>query len=184
MFFKEYTSEELKKLLVILNSGTPFSELEDKLKEEKINRLVYGVIQKFRRLSKKDPETWNPEKSAEYTREWQKQWYEKHKDKAYEYIEAWYNQHKDDAKDSYAQWRLKNKGKWQKFGNYLADLLKERYIRDGVKWYKVKAAKELGIHPSLLSHYLAGNRKPSEKILRSISETYNEPYETLEALIR
>lgn len=183
MFPERYTSQELEQILFEFNLGTPLSILETKF-----GRSAYGIALKMRALSKQYPNIWNPEKVAEYTRREIK----KHKGNIKEHKRRWHARKRGEYvkgyervsicaadKKQYAKiYREQNKGRWKEFGTYLTDLL-NRY-----SGYKKEAAAELGIHPSLLSHYLAGNRRPSEDFLIRISERFDVPYETLLALIQ
>lgn len=196
---KRYTTDEITLLLFEFKLGTPLSELEIKL-----GRTSAGIFEKIKALSKADSSTWDKERVIEYRRGWRRQWYQNHKTeertrlkiyrqqhrskerKRYrrwyhkrggrKWRRQWYQQHRDSISKSRKTYREKNRGIWKEFGNYLAGLLASY---DGGK---KQFAQELGINPSLMSPYLAGNRKPPEKLLRAVSERFGRDYEQLKYL--
>jgi len=59
--YRIYTVEELAQLLFEVNAGTPIEEIEVKL-----DRSAGGIALKLENLSKRDPNTWNSEKTRPY----------------------------------------------------------------------------------------------------------------------
>jgi len=110
-------------------------------------------------------------------REYHKQYRQQHKDEIREYHKQYRQQHKDEIRENGKRYRKEHKGEWKEFGNYLDTLLANS---NGTK---KNTAEELGIHPSLLSHYLAGNRKPNEEFLRRLSKRFDVAYQDLRDLI-
>ena len=185
-----YTKRELEQLLSEFNQGTPLSGLEDKL-----GRTAYGIALKLQRLAREHPRIWNQKKVADYIRAEIR----KHKGEVKGQKERWrarrrgehveppqykqrvvaqqYIDGEERQRQQSRQYRKQHKGMWKKFGNYLANIL-STYPR-----YKQDAAMELEIHPSSLSHYLAGNIKPSKPFLLRVSRRFNVPYQTLQNLV-
>jgi len=155
---KQYSSRELEKIVGGFKLGTSLSELEKKLS----GRTAYGIALKIRKLSKEYPNEWNPQKVADYTR-------------------GEIRKHKGDIKAQKKKYRAKQRGENVENGAPVKELQNSNlwlynpvwnevtaYLREFLLVYdgnKEQFAEELGIHPSSLSHYLAGRRKPTGNVL-------------------
>ena len=121
----------------------------------------------MRKLARQNPYKWNPKKVWEYTRDEIKK-------------------HKGDKKAQKRRYRARERGEiaeyvykreppaqllrinWKEFVKYLKGFLR---VYDGSK---EQFADELYIHPTLLSHYLAGRKIPNGEIIGRIFEIFRD----------
>jgi|GEM_PF-6579912 len=191
-----YSEREKEKLLYAFVSGDPLSCISKGL-----GRSPSSVVNALKKLSGEDPGTWDPEKVKGYVSECFHDWYhnrggkeskaeyyrmrkeeimnrqKERKDKAAGIRSKYYRKNREKVKASQKEWRVKNNGKWKKFGRYLEGIVKEH------GGFKNAFASEMGIHPTLLSHYIAGNRKPKDSFIERISERFGVSQEGLRSML-
>lgn len=76
--------------------------------------------------------------------------------------------------------RVRYKGKWKFFGDFLEPIVVAYENNWVLSHYSIRGARfafarETGIHNSLLSKYLAGDRKPTDEFLKKLSVKSNIP---------
>lgn len=96
---RKYSPKELEQLLFEFNLRTPLPELKARLK-----RPESGLVQEMGALSVVDPKTWNPETVKEYRREYEREWYRRHRDRINERRRGWYQQHSDKKRGQQRDW--------------------------------------------------------------------------------
>ena len=206
--YRTYKTKELETLLSGFRLHTPLFELESQL-----DRSGLGIFHKMRILSKKDPETWNPNKVREYRRElWEqykrdlwRQWYYERGGK--EKVMRYYQTHWGKVREQQRLYREQNREKIRKMKQEWNRINKEKKKKEWRQWYyqnkrrwqrfgnvlatliseyngsKSECARELGTSLSSLLHYSAGNKKPPEKFLKKVSERFDVSYQTLQDLL-
>ncbi|MEK6983853.1 MAG: helix-turn-helix transcriptional regulator [Nanoarchaeota archaeon] len=158
---KQYSSRELEKIIVGFKLDTSLPDLEKKLS----GRTAYGIALKIRKLSKENPHKWNPQKVADYSRDE-------------------IRKHKGDIKAQKKRYKARQRGEYVEYGASLKVETNRQlqalnpdwkqlipYLRDFLVLYngnKEQFAEELGIHPSVLSRYLAEKARPNEEILKKM----------------
>lgn len=110
-------------------------------------------------------------------RENSRRYRERHRNEERERVRRWSQEHLFEKRRYMAEYREQNKGQWEDFARYLDGLI-QGYDS------KKAAATYLGISQSSLQYYLSGNRKPGRRFLLNMSEKFNLPYETLNALVQ
>ena len=157
-----YRNQELERILSEFKSNATLSDLGSK-----VGRTPYSIALKMRKLAKQYPEKWKPTEVAQYTSTEMKK-------------------HKGDIRAQKRRYRARKRGEdpeykrelyvqppkinWQKFRDYLEDFMRD-YL-----YTKKEFADEMGIHPSLLSHYLSGRRKPNNQFFIYLSEEYPDEF--------
>ena len=104
---KAYSKEEINKLQLEFNRSAPLSKLEKIL----VNRTTCGIVMKLKKLSKEDPDTWNPERVNEYEKIYRGYWYKENPEKKREYSIKRYNKHKKEVIEYQLEYYETNKDK-------------------------------------------------------------------------
>ncbi|MBI2647654.1 hypothetical protein HYW99_04195 [Candidatus Woesearchaeota archaeon] len=163
---KTYTQKELEKIMAEFESDIPLSKLEGELK----GRSAYGIALKMRSLSMDCPNQWDPSKVAGYTRDEIR----RHKG-AIKAQKRRYRARKKVELIGYAEFREQLKKQEQSLKINWIEFI--QYLKEFLRLYegnKEQFAEEIFIHPSLLSHYLAGRRKPSDEVLARMFDKFIE----------
>lgn len=168
MPLRRYTKAELQKMAYGLGYGMPLSALGIEL-----DRTPYGIAAKMRSLSARYPDVWNPKEVTEYTRSEM----EKHKGRGNvkEHKEPRRARKRQQSTQALHEQREQRKSNQKRFPPYLKEFL------NSYQGTYEEFAAEMSVHPSLVSHYLAGRKGPSRKFLERMSGRFSIPYETLES---